>query len=236
MGSMERRSIQTLVYEELKKNIMSLRLKPGQAMSTQEMATRLKVSRTPVREAFLHLQSEGLVEMIPQRETIVSKIDLKRVEQEKFIRECLELGVIDQFLEKKDREAIHMMSGLIQIQEQCDQAMDYVGFLDADDRFHKVLFDVTGQQMAWATIAQRNGHYNRLRILYIQEKTVMESSIQQHAQIVRLLEAGDRESIRRALAAHIQRLDVEQVGLAAAYPDYFDSGEGNERERRIGTL
>lgn len=98
MGSMERRSIQTLVYEELKKNIMSLRLKPGQAMSTQEMATRLKVSRTPVREAFLHLQSEGLVEMIPQRETIVSKIDLKRVEQEKFIRECLELGVIDQFL------------------------------------------------------------------------------------------------------------------------------------------
>ena len=49
MGSMERRSIQTLVYEELKKNIMSLRLKPGQAMSTQEMATRLKVSRTPVR-------------------------------------------------------------------------------------------------------------------------------------------------------------------------------------------
>lgn len=186
MGSMERRSIQTLVYEELKKNIMSLRLKPGQAMSTQEMATRLKVSRTPVREAFLHLQSEGLVEMIPQRETIVSKIDLKRVEQEKFIRECLELGVIDQFLEKKDREAIHMMSGLIQIQEQCDQAMDYVGFLDADDRFHKVLFDVTGQQMAWATIAQRNGHYNRLRILYIQEQAVMESSIQQHAQIVSL--------------------------------------------------
>ncbi len=236
MGSMERRSIQTLVYEELKKNIMSLRLKPGQAMSTQEMATRLKVSRTPVREAFLHLQSEGLVEMIPQRETIVSKIDLKRVEQEKFIRECLELGVIDQFLEKKDRQAIHMMSGLIQIQEQCDQAMDYVGFLDADDRFHKVLFDVTGQQMAWATIAQRNGHYNRLRILYIQEQAVMESSIQQHAQIVSLLEIGERESIRRALASHIQRLDVEQTGLAAAYPDYVASGDESGSERRIGTL
>ena len=236
MGSMERRSIQTLVYEELKKNIMSLRLKPGQAMSTQEMATRLKVSRTPVREAFLHLQSEGLVEMIPQRETIVSKIDLKRVEQEKFIRECLELGVIDQFLEKKDREAIHMMSGLIQIQEQCDQAMDYVGFLDADDRFHKVLFDVTGQQRAWATIAQRNGHYNRLRILYIQEQAVMESSIQQHAQIVSLLEIGERESIRRALASHIQRLDVEQTGLAAAYPDYVASGDESGSERRIGTL
>ena len=233
---MERRSIQTLVYEELKKNIMSLRLKPGLAMSTQEMATRLEVSRTPVREAFLHLQAEGLVEMIPQRETIVSKIDLKRAKQEKFIREFLELGVIDQFLEKRDQETIRRMSGAIQIQGQCDKARDYLGFLDADDQFHEALFDATGQQMAWAIIAQRNVHYNRLRILYIQEKTFMESSIQPHAQIVRLLEAGDRESIRRALAAHIQRLDVEQVGLAAAYPDYFDSGEGNERERRIGTL
>lgn len=86
----ERKSIQTLVYEELKRNIMSMKLEPGQTMSTQEIATKLNVSRTPVREAFLRLQSEGLVEMIPQRETMVSKISLKRVEQEKFIRECLE--------------------------------------------------------------------------------------------------------------------------------------------------
>lgn len=107
---MERKSIQTLVYEELKKNIMLMKLKPGQAMSTQEMATKLNVSRTPVREAFLRLQSEGLVEMIPQRETMVSKIDLKRVDQEKFIRESLELGVINNFLEKRTR----ITSGLCQ--------------------------------------------------------------------------------------------------------------------------
>ncbi len=71
---MAEKSIQTLVYEELKKNIISMKLEPGQTMSTQEIATRLGVSRTPVREAFLRLQSEGLVEMIPQRETMVSRI------------------------------------------------------------------------------------------------------------------------------------------------------------------
>ena len=53
---MELRSVQTQVYEELKNNIMSLRLPPGQTMSTQEMATRMNVSRTPVREAFLRLK------------------------------------------------------------------------------------------------------------------------------------------------------------------------------------
>lgn len=69
----ELRSIQTQVYEELKNNIMDLRLPPGQTMSTQEMATRMNVSRTPVREALLRLQSEGLVEMIPQREATLRK-------------------------------------------------------------------------------------------------------------------------------------------------------------------
>lgn len=233
---MERKSVQTLVYEELKKNIMSIKLKPGQAMSTQEMATKLKVSRTPVREAFLHLQSEGLVEMIPQRETIVSRIDIKRVDQEKFIRECLELGVINKFLEKKNREAILRMSGFIQIQKQCDETRDFAGFLEADDQFHKVLFDVTEQQMAWATIAGRNGHYNRLRILFVQKETVMESSIQQHADIVKLLELGEEELIRKALTSHIQRLDVDKTGLVTEYPNYFDTEERNNRERQIGTL
>ena len=84
---MAEKSIQTLVYEELKKNIISMRLEPGQTMSTQEIATKLGVSRTPVREAFLRLQSEGLVEMIPQRETMVSRIHIRRVDQEKFIRD-----------------------------------------------------------------------------------------------------------------------------------------------------
>lgn len=233
---MERKSIQTLVYEELKKNIMSIRLKPGQAMSTQEIATKLNVSRTPVREAFLRLQAEGLVEMIPQRETMVSKIDLKRVDQEKFIRECLELGVINKFLNKKNQENIQAMSKLIQLQKQCDRDRDFVGFLDADDRFHKVLFDTTNQQMAWETITDRNGHYNRLRILFIQKETVMESSIQQHTEIVKLLEIGEEEHIRKALASHIQRLDVDKTGLAVTYSDYFDTGNGKNYERQIGRL
>lgn len=232
----ERKSIQTLVYEELKRNIMSMKLEPGQTMSTQEIATKLNVSRTPVREAFLRLQSEGLVEMIPQRETMVSKISLKRVEQEKFIRECLEMGVIRKFMDKSGCEVEENMAELIQLQKKCGEEKDFVGFLEADDQFHKVLFDVTGQEMAWETIASRNGHYNRLRILYVQRDTEMQESIEQHHKIATLLESGSREEAARALSSHVRRLDIDEAGLIAQYPDYFESEGERSWENRIGSL
>ena len=232
----ERKSIQTMVYEELKRNIMSMKLEPGQTMSTQEIATKLNVSRTPVREAFLRLQSEGLVEMIPQRETMVSKISLKRVEQEKFIRECLEMGVIRKFMDKSGCEVEENMAELIQLQKKCGEEKDFVGFLEADDQFHKVLFDVTGQEMAWETIASRNGHYNRLRILYVQRDTAMQESIEQHHKIATLLESGSREEAARALSSHVRRLDIDEAGLIAQYPDYFESEGERSWENRIGSL
>ena len=232
----ERKSMQTLVYEELKRNIMSMKLEPGQTMSTQEIATKLNVSRTPVREAFLRLQSEGLVEMIPQRETMVSKISLKRVEQEKFIRECLEMGVIRKFMDKSGCEVEENMAELIQLQKKCGEEKDFVGFLEADDQFHKVLFDVTGQEMAWETIASRNGHYNRLRILYVQRDTAMQESIEQHHKIATLLESGSREEAARALSSHVRRLDIDEAGLIAQYPDYFESEGERSWENRIGSL
>ena len=232
----ERKSIQTLVYEELKRNIMSMKLEPGQTMSTQEIATKLNVSRTPVREAFLRLQSEGLVEMIPQRETMVSQISLKRVEQEKFIRECLEMGVIRKFMDKSGCEVEENMAELIQLQKKCGEEKDFVGFLEADDQFHKVLFDVTGQEMAWETIASRNGHYNRLRILYVQRDTAMQESIEQHHKIATLLESGSREEAARALSSHVRRLDIDEAGLIAQYPDYFESEGERSWENRIGSL
>lgn len=59
------RSVQGAVYRTLKEGIMTLRLAPGTVMSTKEMAERLHVSRTPVREAFIRLQGEELVDIIP---------------------------------------------------------------------------------------------------------------------------------------------------------------------------
>ena len=80
------RSVQDNVYSALRVSIINLNLAPGTAISETEVSLKFQVSRTPVREAFIRLSKEGLVEVIPQKETLVSLIDPIRVKQEFFLR------------------------------------------------------------------------------------------------------------------------------------------------------
>lgn len=82
------------VYEELKSQILNLQLAPGTSISEKEMSEKFNVSRTPVRESFLRLSREGLLNVFPQRGTFVSLIDLNLVEEARFMREHLERAVI----------------------------------------------------------------------------------------------------------------------------------------------
>ena len=75
-------SVQEMVYRTLRDKIVSMELKPGTTISTQEIADSMSVSRTPVREAFIRLATESLVEIMPQRKTLVSRIDVSRAQQD----------------------------------------------------------------------------------------------------------------------------------------------------------
>ena len=119
--SVSKKSTQDAVYTVLKEGIMTLSLPPGTAMSTQEVATRLNVSRTPVREAFIRLHEEGLVDVFPQRQTIVSRIDFRRVMQERFIRESLETAALHLFMETRSEEYLARMQEEIALQELCQK-------------------------------------------------------------------------------------------------------------------
>lgn len=108
-------SNQDKIYLQLRGEMMTLALKPGEVLRAQELAEHLGVSRTPVREAFIRLQRDGLVNILPQRETAVSLIDLGRVMQERFVRESLELGVAAQL---SARGSIGCLQGLNELIER----------------------------------------------------------------------------------------------------------------------
>ncbi len=234
---MANHTVQDAVYQELKKGIMTLYIAPGTEMSTQEIATKLNVSRTPVREAFIRLQREGLVKAsIPQKGTIVSKINVERVGQERFLRESLELGVVEPFLKRASAADFKQLRRNIQEQDVYYKERKYVEFVQCDDRFHKLLFDVAGQQLSWEIISNFNGHYNRMRILTIQNEDTITGTIEQHVKIVDLMEQGNGDSVQKELRNHVRKLLYEKAGLLEKYPDYFVLEEEEATGILIGSL
>ena len=218
-------SVQGAVYYVLKQGILTLQLAPGTVMSTKEMADRLHVSRTPVREAFIRLQGEELVDIIPQRETVVSRINLARVEQERFVRESLELPVIELFLQNCKPEHFAQIRQSIEEQKRCYDEKRYADFVGADNRMHQVFFEAAGQQLAWELIMNSNGHYNRIRVLTVQVEDTIVNAIRQHVRILEKMEHGDLDGVRQEMNSHVKRLNYEKADLISRYPDYFKTGD-----------
>lgn len=218
-------TVQGAVYTALKNSIMSLQLKPGTVMSTQEIATKLNVSRTPVREAFIRLQREGLVDIYPQKETIVSKINLNRVREERFIRESLEIAVLSLFIKKCTERDIANLRMIIQAQKKFCEEKDYIQFLEMDIEFHKIFYDVAEQQLAWDTIKNVNGHYNRIRLMSVWSEEIIYNAIKQHEDIVDAILKKDERKARQEMTYHLEKLIVEKNIMVKEYPEYFESEE-----------
>jgi len=217
-------SIQEAVYRELKRGIMMLQLKPGSTMSTQEMADRLNVSRTPVREAFLQLQQEGLVEAISQRGTIVSLINTKRVAQECFVRHGLEQSVTGRFISKSSREDFDRLRRLNEEQLQYYRAGDWEQTMNCDQRFHRVFFEVAEEMLAWEIIATKNGHYDRARLMVIRTEDVGRAIFDQHNALIAEMEKGDEKAAREVLYNHINGNRYEGLFDNPEFGRYFTDG------------
>ena len=82
------------VYSVLRKAIVELYLQPGVILSMKDICEHLSIGRSPVRDALIRLDQEGLVTLLPQKGTMISQIDSWRVEQERFLRISVEEEVM----------------------------------------------------------------------------------------------------------------------------------------------
>ena len=219
--SKENTSIQEQIYQTLRNEILTFLLPPGTSMSTQDTADRLNVSRTPVREAFIRLEREGLVQMYPKRETLVSPISLDRVSQEHFLRQSLELSVIPLFPWRNAPDCLQQMNQLILEQMTAGVNKDQKELLRLDDQFHSLLFTTTGMLLPWKLLTENSTHYQRIRLLSLWQNDRAEQVIMEHQEFLRALEIGRLKTAAEILEHHITGLNDEQAALQQLYPAYF---------------
>lgn len=230
--SVDGASVQEDVYATLRGRICALELAPGTVMSANEISgwmTRAMgkpVSRTPVREAFIRLAKEGLVDLMPQKGTAVSLIDLARAREERFLRETLERANLEQFLQLAQPQDFARLRQLVQQQAEANERGDNLTYVELDNAFHRVLFQVGQHPLCHEITVTFNGHYDRLRVMTTWDKNNVRGSIRQHRELAACLEAGRLEDAQQVIGGHLSKLLTEETGLVAQYPTYFSPARG----------
>lgn len=209
------------IYEVLYENIINIKLEPGTLMSEKEISQKFNVSRTPVREAFIKLSNIGLVDIIPQRGTSVCKIDLKRVKEERFLREAIEIAVIAEFVKTCTESDIVEIEANIKKQELALKEQDYASFMNLDDEFHYLFFKLSNKKRCYEATRSFYGHYHRIRYMSMYITGVTSKLINQHKSIIEAIKTKDIEKTQEKLKDHLRKIMVEESQLKEKFPNYF---------------
>lgn len=217
-------NVQEMVYRTLRDRIVQMELLPGTVISTQEIASQMQVSRTPVREAFIRLQLENLLYMAPQRYTMVSRIDLRRVQEERFIREAIELANLRRFVPVVSQQALEQMRQLIEQQARAMDERRYLDHVELDDQFHAIALRETDERLALNIIRQLNGHYDRSRLVAIWDEQNAYNAIGQHREMIDLILEKDLAALQELMHRHLGQLQLLEQDMLRRHPDYFCNG------------
>jgi DNA-binding GntR family transcriptional regulator len=214
-------STRDYAYQVIKNQIINLELKPGVRISEKEMAEKLAVSRTPVREAFLKLAKEELIEIYPQSGTVVSKIDLDLVEEARFVRENLETVIVRLACEQLNESTLFLFEKNLALQELCLRKGTYQQLFQLDKEYHKIFFESVGKSRVWTMIRQMNSHFDRLRVLRLLAKTDWNVLVSQHREIFEaIVEKNDNLAVE-LMEKHLKLVNFEKDEIKARYPEYF---------------
>lgn len=220
-------SIAVQVVERLRHAIVTMRIRPGEKLSEQDIATRLGVSRQPVREAFIKLAEAGLVRILPQRGTMVVKISVEAVENARFIRTAIESAVVREAAERRDLKAIALARRIHEDVGRAVEAANSEQMFALDEAFHQALAAAAGRRDAWRVIEEQKAQMDRVRYLDIADAVPMRTVLAQHEAILVAVEAGDPEEADRAMRVHLHQILVSLPKLAARWPGLFELGSGS---------
>jgi GntR family transcriptional regulator, rspAB operon transcriptional repressor len=226
-----RRSLSAQVYELAREAIVSLWLKPGQAVSEKEIASQLGVSRTPVREALMRLSDEGLIEVFRQSGTFVSPIKLHDVYEGQLVREALEIAVVRRATRKFDRRFESRFQALLARQRECAKWNDYDGFHALDEEFHRTISECSGTPRVWRIIISAKAQLDRVRRLGIRAPGQFQQILQQHESIVAGMKSRDEALAASALQEHLNAVFTSIRLLLDENSAYFLSEESETSDK-----
>ena len=205
--------LRELVYLELKHKILTGEIQARTRLMEIDLAERMNVSRTPIREAIRELATDGLVVIEPRRGAYVSDISIQNMLDIFEVREDLEglaAGLAAQRITEEEKLAL---SKMYRLYEMAVEARDKEEIVEYDEKFHTFIVRCSRNNVLIELSRQVQELSMRFRYLYYDDGTVFERIPKEHKHIMEAIVAGDAEKARREAEAHIKDLKQFIVGL-----------------------
>ncbi len=207
--AVQRRDAGHPLHEEvaayLRKAIASGALRPGQKLSETDISARLRVSRTPVREAFRRLHTEGFITSRPRRGATVTRLsarDLRDIYPILASLEALVTRLAMAHLSPADFERLRRLNRAMAT--EADRG-DEAGFMRANADFHTLFYRRCRNARLQAMVHQMRDQTYRLRLFAVSVPGRMAEAVKEHDEIIAALEAGEGAAAERAVRLHIEQ-------------------------------
>lgn len=193
-------------YKAIKQAIISYEVKPGEPLAEEQIANKLGVSRTPVREALKELRKEGLVKMIYRKGAFVAEISSKDVEEIFLLREILECAAVKIAIPRlKEKDLVEMESLFNSISKNIEMK-NYKDIFDTDIKLHSLIVDTAGNRRLSKFLNILNGQVHRMRVLSATAPGRLNESLQEHKDILEALKKRDIDLAEQRLKHHIRNI------------------------------
>lgn len=213
-----RSSLVDAVYESIRSRILDNVYAPGVQLLEQTLATELGVSRTPLREALIRLQNEGLVEVVPRhgmRVLPVSPTDMKEIYE---ILAALESMAAELAARRRPSDA--ELAPLEQASRDMAKALradDLDAWAEADERFHRLLIDLSDNRLLVQSVLNFWDRAHRVRRFTLQLRPKPVNSTKEHIALVERIRAGDPQGANEVNRAHRERASRELLAILERY-------------------
>ena len=198
------KSLKQVAYEALHRAIMAGELVQGKIYREKELAAKLSISRTPVREALLELSTKELVTFLPRKGIMIKQFNENDWDEIFELRRALEVAILEKVAPKASREDIQRMEAILHEQQACMDREDFLEFLHQDRLFHSYLSEKTDNIRMIRSYANIQDLIQLMGTYALTAEGRTKGALEEHQAIVAAIAAGDAEGARKAMVHHLE--------------------------------
>ena len=201
--------LRDVVFNTLRQAILRGELKPGERLMEIQLANKLGVSRTPIRDAIRKLELEGLVLMIPRKGAEVAEITEKNMLDVLEVRRALEELAVKLACERITEEEIQELKDAADAFQKILSEKDITKIAEADEAFHDVIFKSTGNDRLIQLLNSLREQMYRYRLEYLKREEYHPQLLEEHQQIIDRITRKDQSEAAELIDRHIgNQVDV----------------------------